>query len=328
MTNQAVPTLDALVAAARVEPPPLQNLPAIVNGETLLKTVFPEIAWLVENLLPQGLTILAGAPKRGKSWLALELAQAVCSGGHFLNRPAKRGRALFCALEDSPRRMQSRMAMQCWSAEAAANLDVIFSREFRALFPDSLAFASWLRREGYSLCVIDTLSRAFQSRDWNDTAAVVPVISPLQELAAESEKTILVIDHHRKRNGLGDNPVEDTLGSISKTGIADTIWGLYREPGKPGAKLAITGRDCGEQTFDVRFDGLRGCWQEVSAKDTLTQTQRETVDLLGELEKASLTELVEASGRNRGTLYRELQTLQEKGCVSYSDGCWQNNNRG
>ena len=40
--------------------------------------------YIVENLLYPGLYILAGAPKIGKSWLALDLCLSVAEGEPFL----------------------------------------------------------------------------------------------------------------------------------------------------------------------------------------------------------------------------------------------------
>ena len=41
-----------------------------VDAETLLTTLLPSTRFIVDRLLPQGLHILAGAPKIGKSWWA------------------------------------------------------------------------------------------------------------------------------------------------------------------------------------------------------------------------------------------------------------------
>ncbi len=43
----------------------------------LLARNFPEPKWLVPDLLPGGLAMLAGKPKSGKSWLALNWAVAI-----------------------------------------------------------------------------------------------------------------------------------------------------------------------------------------------------------------------------------------------------------
>jgi Mrp family chromosome partitioning ATPase len=50
----------------------------------LLQTQFPPDTWFVENLIGPGLTVLTGASKVGKSWIALQLATALDQGGYFL----------------------------------------------------------------------------------------------------------------------------------------------------------------------------------------------------------------------------------------------------
>lgn len=303
-----------------------QGMPVIVNGKDLMAMVFPEPAWLVENLIPAGMTILAGPPKKGKSWLALELALAVCSGGVFLGRKVQNGRVLFCALEDSPRRFKDRMQKQGWTAAALENLDVIFGRDFQRLFRGQnglAAFTAFIAAGGYSLVVVDTISRAFHIRDWNDAAQVTAVLSPLQEVTSESGVNLLCLDHHKKRNGFDPNPIEDILGSVSKSGVADTVLGLYKESGKPGAKLAVVGRDVEECVLDLRFDAFAGCWVETARNDDLTDTQKETLRTIERLGGfATLTDLVNATNRNRGTLHRELVNLQDKGLVTYDGKHW------
>jgi hypothetical protein len=44
------------------------------TARELLGTKFPEPRWIVPDILPEGLTPLAGRPKVGKSWLALQIA--------------------------------------------------------------------------------------------------------------------------------------------------------------------------------------------------------------------------------------------------------------
>lgn len=42
-----------------------------IDADTLMSTPLPVTQFIVEGLLPEGLHILAGSPKIGKSWLAL-----------------------------------------------------------------------------------------------------------------------------------------------------------------------------------------------------------------------------------------------------------------
>ena len=54
---------------------------------------------IVQRMVPCGLTVLAGAPKRGKSWLALALGLAVASGSDFLGQKTQQGSVLYLDLE-------------------------------------------------------------------------------------------------------------------------------------------------------------------------------------------------------------------------------------
>ena len=74
-----------------MNPTPLTYL----DGETLMSTVLPPIRFVVDKLLPQGLHILAGAPKVGKSWLALWLCLCVAKGEPVWNFPTFRGMTTF-----------------------------------------------------------------------------------------------------------------------------------------------------------------------------------------------------------------------------------------
>jgi len=87
---------------------------SMMTADELLTKGWPEPVWLVPGLLPVGLTILGGKPKVGKSWLALQLAQAIATGGMFLGIRVVQALVLYLALEDSPRRLSSRMKLQSW----------------------------------------------------------------------------------------------------------------------------------------------------------------------------------------------------------------------
>jgi hypothetical protein len=53
---------------------------AYIDGEKLMNTVLPPIRFVISQLLPQGLHVLAGAPKVGKLWLSLWLCLQVAKG--------------------------------------------------------------------------------------------------------------------------------------------------------------------------------------------------------------------------------------------------------
>jgi len=79
-------------------------------------------AWLIEHLWGSGAVgVIGGAPKCGKSWLALELAVAVASGRPCLGRFAvpTAGPVLLYAAEDTPLQVRQRIEQLCQARGAA-----------------------------------------------------------------------------------------------------------------------------------------------------------------------------------------------------------------
>ena len=81
----------------------------LTTAAALSAIEFPEVAFVVPRYIAQGLTIIAGRPKAGKSWLGLNIAVAVAAGDCVLNEDVEQGDVLYFALEDNPRRLQRRL---------------------------------------------------------------------------------------------------------------------------------------------------------------------------------------------------------------------------
>ena len=80
-----------------------------VDGRTLMDRPLEPPNFVVDTLLAQGLHILAGSPKVGKSWLALWLSVMVAKGEAVWNMTTKQGTTLYLCLEDSVLRIQNRL---------------------------------------------------------------------------------------------------------------------------------------------------------------------------------------------------------------------------
>ena len=80
-----------------------------MNAEELSELPFPPPAFIVKDLIPRGLSVLAGAGKTGKSWLVLWLAMRVSQGLPVWERPTQQCEVLYLCLEDTFPRLQRRM---------------------------------------------------------------------------------------------------------------------------------------------------------------------------------------------------------------------------
>jgi DNA-binding NarL/FixJ family response regulator len=293
-----------------------------LSSDEILNRTWPEPVWAVPGILPVGLSIIAGAPKVGKSWFALQIAQAVAAGGYALGRKVERGPVIYLALEDPPRRLQSRMRQQSWPLGLDADFLTV------GTFQDTIGdlrngggelLARWIEQRGYRLVVIDTLSRAIGG-DQNEAHEMTAWLSPLQEIAQTQNCALVMVDHHRKSGGSEPDVIADILGSIAKGAMADTTLGLYRERGKAGARLFVTGRDVEEQTLDLRLDAATGSWQLANAAvEDITEQQAEILRFLESNGLAGAQAIAEAMGANKGTIHRQLTELERKEKVKQGD---------
>ena len=80
-----------------------------IDARTLADAVLEPPGYAVKDLLVQGLHILAGAPKTGKSWLTLWLCQQVAGGEKVWGHPTQQGTVLYLCLEDGYHRLQDRL---------------------------------------------------------------------------------------------------------------------------------------------------------------------------------------------------------------------------
>ena len=58
----------------------MENKLKTVDAETLLSTPMKKTMFIVDGLIPQGVSVLSGASKIGKSWLMLWLGLQVSQG--------------------------------------------------------------------------------------------------------------------------------------------------------------------------------------------------------------------------------------------------------
>ena len=69
-----------------------------------------DIKPMIQDILPEGLSIMAGKSKVGKSVFALNVGLAVSGGKDFLNRKTEKGDVLYITYEDGDgRRLQDRV---------------------------------------------------------------------------------------------------------------------------------------------------------------------------------------------------------------------------
>lgn len=175
----------------------------------------------------------------------------------MFDTPVRKGKVLYLALEDSPRRLKERQMKQGTPRHA----DITFKTDWEHLSKGGLAdLQAQIEKGGYTLIIIDTLSRALGRADQLDLGEMTAILGNLQQMAQLLDVAVMLVDHHRKSNGTGSDPIDDVMGSTGKAAVADAVLGLYRDGTKRTVTLRAVGRDIGENELALQWDGFTCTW--------------------------------------------------------------------
>lgn len=240
----------------------------VVNGEELADMWLPPTRYCVEGLLPEGLTILGGAAKVGKSWLVLDLCIRVAGGLPFWRFPTRAGDALYLCLEDSLSRIQDRLNRI--TEDPPANL-------YFAVSAGTVADGLCQQIRSFRLChpllslvVVDTFQIVRSSGTELSYAGDYAEVRILKALAEELRISLVLVHHLRKK---GDrDPVNRLSGTTGLSGAADAVFILEKhERSENDARLSCTGRDIEQRELRLRFDRESCLWNCLS--DSLEQPE-------------------------------------------------------
>lgn len=233
---------------------------AAVNHDDLLNKQLLPIGYLVEGMLVDcGTGVLAGPKKKGKSWLGLQLSQAVASGADFLGRHVKQGSVVHFALEDGERRIQKRLQQQ----HTVAGLPITYFYSWPAwnTLEGFVQLKSMLQEIKPALVIVDTFGKCLNGKpDQNSAGDMGDFGNRIHDLALELNLMILFIAHHGKMSTR--DPGFDIRGSSAIPGATDVNVGLYKNNDDGTFELIGEGRDIEE--FDIRVSldkDITWCWR-------------------------------------------------------------------
>lgn len=300
------------------------NRPATaIDAQSLLSMEFPPVVYVVPGVIAEGLTILGGRPKLGKSWLALSAAIAVASGGTVLGEQCEQGDALYLALEDNQRRLQDRLktllpALKSMRPDLSRlQLDTEAPKIDGGLIErlDAWRIAAVNPR----MVIIDTLAmvRPLKKRTQDAYEADYAALSPLQRYASEHRLAVVVVTHVRKMEAA--DPLEMISGTNGLTGAADSILVLNRDT--DGPKLYGRGRDIKELEKAMRFENGRWSVLGDAVEMKLSAERREVIaaleDAVGPMSPAEIAKVIGKPKGNLNVLLTKMVRDGEAVKVSY-----------
>lgn len=270
-----------------------------MDAETLMTTPLEQLKFIVDGLIPQGLHILAGSPKIGKSWLSLWICLQVAKGEKVWGFETLKSEVLYLCLEDSFARIQSRLFEI--TDEAPSNLHF-------AIMSDTIGNGLEMQIENFikdhketRLIVIDTLQkvRSNATANVNPYAADYDDINAIKQLA-DKYKIAIVLVHHLRKTGDSD-PLNMISGTSGIAGSADTNFVLQKEKRiENRAMLICTGRDIEQRELMLEFNKKTFLWELLEPIEIERSQVDELIILLSDFIKSvgiftgTATELVES----------------------------------
>jgi AAA domain len=247
------------------------------SAADLMAMDFPPPTWAVPGIIAEGVSLLAGPPKVGKSWLSLGLGLTVAAGGRAFDRiPVDGGPVLYLALEDTPRRLKTRIGKILDGQPAPAALTLATACPPLTQGGDE-AIAGWLdRNRDARLVIVDVFAKVRGQAPPGASAydADYAAVGRIKKVADAYAVAVVLVHHVRKASS------EDFLAEVSGTnglaGAADATLVLKRPRGQADGVLHVTGRDVDEAEYPLGFQPAVGAWTLLDgpADDhTLTDTR-------------------------------------------------------
>jgi len=310
------------------------DVEARVRGNGYVQTMFtaaelmgmelPPVKWVVPGLLPEGVILLAGKPKLGKSWFAFGLAVGVTSGGVVLGtKRVEQGGALYLALEDNPRRLQKRLGKLLGGNGAPECLHISTTWP-RVDEGGEEALEGWLADHPDARLVVDVLKRVRPrtSRYQSVYDADYESLQALHALANRRGVAVLCIHHLRKAGA--DDPMDEISGSTGLSGAADGVLLLKRDRGRGDAYLHVDGRDIEEPAeLALTWNPNSACWTLAGDADEF-RLSRERAEILRRLEEhgepMTPTEVADTLGKPVNSVKQRLWWMSKDGQISAADG--------
>lgn len=234
-----------------------------LNLKELFKMYFDELVCIAEGLLYQGVAILAGPPKLGKSWLVLALCIAISKGQEILGFHTNQCGCLYLSLEDSLRRIKDRSNNVLQNDNAIP--DNIYPRIKCPTIDEGLT--DYLQSEleihpDIKFIVIDTFQKIC-SGNINSYNRMSQDVGKLKEFADDNGVCILLI-HHSKKSKSRD-VFNEIQGSIGINGTVDTMIVLTKSKDNPfDVVFSATGRDIENIEKVIRFNKKKCQWEVIA----------------------------------------------------------------
>ena len=312
------PNVVQLKKSNGAHPPAPEEIP-IPIGESafsLLERNIPLPVKLCDPWAVEGVNIIAGKPKLGKTTMERQKLVAAALGSEFFDSKFPAAvKCAFLSLEEGELLCRSKFLKAGFPETALAGIQLFFEwprGDMGVNLLDRYLFAN----PDVRLVVIDSLTRFRMIPDVRTPAftADYEAVNQLHEMAKKHPGVVIDVIHHT-RKAKGDDPMDDVSGTYGLTAACDSCTVLRHHA--DGAVMYVYGRmwDRDEYQYSLQR-GPKQTWLMIGVHLDLTTAQKEAYEMV----KASASglsgkELGDRVGITVPSAWQRLDELLEKGFV-------------
>lgn len=320
------------VMAKEATDPPVPQTSVMLTANALMQQKLPDVKWAIPGIMPEGIGLLCGKPKRRKSFLCLNTALAIATGGKILGQDVEQGKVLYISYEDGPRQLQKRLKPMLQGDRAPDNL--MLAVDWPTAKTNGLErldnYLTW--NKGIRLVIVDPFARfrdmpkAGLQIYYADYEAIVPL-----KLLAEKHSTSILVVHHLRKSASEDDGLDEISGSTGLTGAVDYLMllkptnerGATNSSGQITADLLVTGRDVDESEMALYFDPTIVTWQLIGSAraNRMSQARNEILNMLEAIDAPTgPRKMAELLNKNESTVTTLMRKMQADGVLIKDKG--------
>lgn len=253
---------------------PAPEIPKLTprTAEELEEKDIPPIQWIVTDMLPTGLAVVAAPPKSYKSYFALGLCTKVTKGAEFFGHKTEKNGCLYLDLESSDRRPRDRLRQILGDEKKPNNLYFLTAEDGIRRIGEGFEQQLNGLLDTYSdirLVVVDVfqLIKPAKKRGMDSYEADYTALGALNYIAKKRDICIILI-HHTKKGRDPSDIFNNMSGSTAMAGAMDTIFIISRENRTDNdAILTVSGRDIEPQELAIRWNPKRFYWDFLGTQE-------------------------------------------------------------
>ena len=291
---------------------------SITGGDELAAMDIEKPSWLIDNLMPVGLTILGGPKKLGKSYLVMQFAKQIIDAEHHVFYFA--GEETF----EVHKERQEQVGIQ-----PTAGYQFVAGRQSHFATPENFfeSISEILRLYPFKAIFIDVMEHCIKPAQVRDYSYYMKELGRWAKLAHLHRIALVMVTHTGKNAAQNySNPIDHLIGSTGIGSAADWILTMMKTEDGQAARLHSEGKMGKATTFSMTK--RNGIFYEIDGleRDRLIQ-KKEAQNAIYEFVCANpgkrQVDIARALGMDTGNVSSKCKKLVASDyLVSNSENCY------